>query len=112
MKKLSKQRLAEKAEWIKKLGEARGDLENAVSDYNQIVADAAAWRDEIVSEMEDYANERSEKWPESDAGQAFESWKQEWESASIEEADVEIPEPVDLDLPCDDDLDGLPDEAS
>jgi hypothetical protein len=46
--------------------------------------------------MDTYIGERSEKWAESDAGQNYESWKNDWEGYDITELstidEIESPE--------------------
>ena len=53
-------------------------------------------RDEIVSEMEHYASDRSDRWQNSERGQSHEAWKQEWEVLDVTVLDAidEIDEPA------------------
>ena len=46
------------------------------------------FRDEIVSEMEQYASDRSERWQKSERGQRHEAWKQEWEGLDVTALDA------------------------
>ena len=62
---------------------------------------------DIVSEMETYYDERSEKWQEGDAGSAYADWKGEWEGLDC--ATVDLVDEPDCSLP--DDLEQLPQEA-
>src|SRR5262249_58803299 len=54
-------------------------LNSAIENYNLVVSVVEAFRDEIVSEMEHYASDRSDRWQKSERGQRHEAWKQEWE---------------------------------
>lgn len=114
MKRLSKQELQQRDDFVEELEAARNILCDAVDEYNTkiaelwtpvsealekyngIAADAQNWRDEIVSQMDDYLSERSEKWLEGNTGQAYQEWKDSWESLSIETFDIEQPEGIDL----------------
>ncbi len=65
------------------------------------LAALCAFRDDIVSQMDEYMSDRSEKWQESAAGQNYEAWKSEWENAQIEPIEIEMPEEIarpDIDL--------------
>lgn len=114
MKRLSKQELKQRDEFVAELEKARDRVCDAVDEYNckaaelwapvsealekynGIAADTQSWRDEIVSQMDDYLSERSEKWLEGDAAQAYQEWKDSWESLSIETFDIAQPEGIDL----------------
>ena len=54
-----------------------------------------AFRDEIVSEMEHYASDRSDRWQKNERGQRHEAWKQEWQGLDVAALDAidEIDEP-------------------
>lgn len=114
MRRLSKQELQQRDEFADALETSRNKLCDAVDkfnskitelyepvaglveEYNGIAADAQNWRDDILSQMDDYMSERSEKWLESDTGQAYQEWKDSWESLSIEQFNIEQPEGIDL----------------
>jgi hypothetical protein len=124
MKKLSKTQLAEltahvtalathKAEiddaWARFEG-AHDDLTTAIGEYNSALASVTEWRDGITQEMQDYFDERSEKWQDGDAGQAYQEWIGEWAGLELEEVDVpdlpDQPEPEHIEL-----LENAPQEA-
>ena len=83
-------------------------LNQSIETYNEALADAALFRDEVVGDMDDYMGERSEKWEESDSGQAYTSWKDEWEGLDLEPIDqIDM---IDFNDPSHaDELDGLAD---
>jgi|SRR5215471_14508371 len=108
MKKLSKDDLKRRDELVQKLATAFAEVEtvydevntliidklsNAVGKYNDILGEVASFRDEIVGKMDEYVEERSDKWRESDAGENYESWKADWENFSTEE--LEVPDGLD-----------------
>lgn len=77
-----------------KLSEEKEKLENAEAAYNEVVEAAEGFRAEVHSDMNDYFDERSEKWQEENDSYA------QWMAAWAEELDK-----IDLDLPSDVDLD-------
>jgi len=93
--------------------EAKGTVESATETYNQALDNARTFCAEIVSLMEDYEGERSDKWHESDAASSFQDWKSEWESIDLDQ-DFDPEFPVDLEAPDNpqETLDMLPEEAS
>ncbi len=126
MKKLSKTRLARRDELAAKLREAREKLTDAFSEaYNQggsirdtwdayqaLVEEATTFRDEVVSDMDSYASDRSEKWAEGDAGQAYEEWKSEWENVELDLGELDEPDYEDIVPDFAERLDELPEEPS
>lgn len=92
---------------------AKADAEAALAKLNEAIVAAGGWRDEIVSEMESYESERSERWFESDGGCAFVDWKGEFENLEMDEIEVEFPDPMEHVEAEDkaDALDQLPDVA-
>ena len=78
--------------------------EEALADYNHLVAQANAWLGEIAGEMQEYMDERSEKWQESERGQAYDGWRQEFED-ELEE--IELERPKELTLETDDQAERL-----
>jgi hypothetical protein len=125
MKRLSRDQEKQKDEHVaaleiaaaavsKAIEEANAVIENqvtsAIGAYNDALANASTFRDEIVGDMELYADDRSEKWHESEAGETYQSWKGEWEGIDFSELDV--PDTIDDPSPSHrDDLDALPNEA-
>jgi uncharacterized protein YukE len=117
MKKLNKEQLKAKNDYSKKVidnftklekaiadfnakvAEAFMEVSVAVDDYNGVVEEANGWLADLQSEMQSYADEKSDKWREGDAGQAYESWMSEYEGAELNA--VEISEPEALDTPDD-----------
>lgn len=69
---------------------AHEQLGLAIEEYNSVVADAGSWRDEMVQQMTDYQSDRSERWQEGDAGEAYQGWIDEWQNADLE--GIEVPD--------------------
>jgi hypothetical protein len=83
MKRLSKDRKQQRADLVTRLNDAAeavraalvavnaeiaGKLNSAIENYNLILSVAEAFRDEIVSELEHYASDRSDRWQNSERG--------------------------------------------
>ncbi len=90
--------------------EAWEKIEEAVSSYNEAIAQASEFKEEVYSEAQEYYDERSEKWQESDKGQSYQEWIDEWE-ADLDEIEVEQPDELEVpDMEASDSLENLPDE--
>ena len=101
MKKLNKEHLKRKAEPSKALASAGAALEESAAKlnaaieahnelaaaYNAAIEEAKEWCEEVVSEIDDYVSERSEKWQEGDAASALEEWKSQFENFDPEGAE-------------------------
>jgi len=68
--------------------EIAGKLNSAIGNYNLVVSVVEAFREEIVSEMEHYATDRSDRWQKSERGQRHEAWKEEWEGLDVTALDA------------------------
>jgi hypothetical protein len=91
--------------------EAKGELEAAVMTYNERMAEADEFRDVTVGDMQGHYDERSEKWQESERGQAYLNWINEWEGAELGEVEIDFPNDLETpDLSAADVLEGLPDD--
>lgn len=82
---------------------AREALELAINDHNEQVDAANGWANaSAAAEIRDYMGERSEKWQESDRGQAYEEWASSYEQWTLDRIEIEIPEALDesvVDMP-------------
>lgn len=130
MKKLTKTQEKEKAEHSSNLFDAHSaveeainkynaileaakeDVEIAVNDFNEKLSGARTFCEQLVSDMENYEGERSDKWQESDAASSFQDWKSEWENIQLDDFEVDFPEPLEAPENPQEALDSLPDEAS
>lgn len=85
-------------------------LNEAIGVYNGAISDVEGFRDEVTGAIEEYVDERSEKWQESDAASNYESWKGEWENLDL----TAVEEVEELELPDSnvaDELEGLQSEV-
>jgi hypothetical protein len=86
------------------------DVERSDRDYRQVIDGANTFIATIHEDQEDYFSERTEKWQESEKGQAYQEWMNEWD---IEISPDELPEPEmdgDLELYALEMLQELPEE--
>lgn len=116
MTKLSKSQLSERDTLTSELRDRRSDLDDAIESfndkisalyadhvapaleaYNEAVDAANQWRGDIACSIADYISDRSDKWQESDKGQAVESWRSEFDG-ELESAELVTPELLELDL--------------
>jgi uncharacterized coiled-coil DUF342 family protein len=89
--------------------EAYNELVGEIEQYNEAVDEATTFRDMIVEEMENYVSERSEKWQEGEAAQAYEEWASQWRDIDLEP--LGIPEePAEIEMNHPDVLADLPGE--
>src|SRR5262245_40000831 len=58
-------------------GGANG-LEQDISAYNDAIGSCNEWKQGVAQEIQDYMDERSEKWQESEAAGRYSSWKDEY----------------------------------
>lgn len=75
--------------------EADADVDSALDNLNEQIEKAAAWRDEVVEEMRDYADARSDRWRGGESGQAHEAWMAEYDGLSLETLTIRFPDAVD-----------------
>jgi hypothetical protein len=111
MKKLSKAQVAEKQQHVTKLREMQGALEKAVADYNARldelkgpveqalhnlnaqIALVNEWVYGLSGEMNEHFDTKSDRWQESDRGQAYNNWKED-SSAELDEVEINFPDPM------------------
>ena len=91
---------------------AKGEVEKAANDFNEKLGAARTFCEEIVSEMDGYESERSDKWQESDAASSFQDWKSEWEGISIDDFEPDFPDAMEVPENPQEVFDALPDEVS
>ena len=114
MTTISKSDIKERDVIANKLQDAQAELEKAIDEYNslmrsawekvdvclntmnELIYDANQWRDSIVTDIQDYMDERSEKWHESDKAREMESWKAAYEE-EFPELELECPDEISLD---------------
>lgn len=129
-RELTSAQLAERTRITDVLIEAYDELDKAVEAYNSAMeelqapvntalealngalSDARALRDEIVSDADEYIENRSEKWQESETGQEVRAYKEQWEYAELDDKEIEFPEAIQMpDLDPETILNDLPETA-
>jgi hypothetical protein len=115
MRKLSKERIAERdalqgkfydletaleiaADEFNSAVEAAWEkVEAAMTAYNEAIADANQWQQDCAAAIQDYIDGRSEKWQASEKGQEYAEWVREYEE-TFDELNLEKPNELSLDL--------------
>lgn len=86
---------------VEKFNTALDDLwqkvEDAEAKYNTVVQEANEWRENIASEIEEFIQEKSDKWQEGDKGQAYVEWHTQYDAIELQDVDLERPESLSLD---------------
>jgi hypothetical protein len=101
MRKLSKEQIKKKVILLASLKISALTEEKFKKDrYNTKIKELNQFIDDIRSDMQDYYDERSEKWQESDNGQMYQDWIDQWDNCYLEVDDfLEVNIPEDFDLP-------------
>jgi hypothetical protein len=127
MTALDKEQEKKKLALIDAIRAAHAELETAIKGYNVVmeeekdkvqgklnilnekIEEAKEWVESIAWDMQYYYDGETEDWQESENGQDYLAWKDEYEAFSTDSVDVDFPN--DLDMPeCDlaDELENLP----
>lgn len=72
------------------------NVETAINNYNEAISDANEWQSGVATEIQDLIESKSEKWQEGDKGQAYTSWKEQYEE-ELEAIELEKPDKVSFD---------------
>jgi len=81
-----------------------------VDAYNAACGEARGFVDDMVSQIDSDMADKTERWQESDKGQAVEAWKGELEGVDLDDIEpLEIPDLPDLEHATT--LEGLPEEV-
>lgn len=74
------------------LKEAHGKFEDVVSEYNiavtainEKISDIKEFVTEITTDIQQFIDDKSEKWQEGDAGESYGNWRDAWEELETEE---------------------------
>jgi len=122
MKKLNGQQSEEMIKHIGEIERLRDELEKAISELNDAmaekyadieaitdelntaIADANDFRQNMADLMQEYYDERSEKWQQGEAGDAYSNWLDEWNQELYE---VSVDAYTEIDVPDCEALDAL-----
>ena len=115
--KLNRRQLAERDELAQKLAEAslavsaavdqfnlsledlKEPVSTALEKYNEVIDECRNFVGEIVEIAEAEIDAKSEKWQESERGQAVVGLKDQWESADFDGVELDLPDEVSFDDP-------------
>jgi len=95
MLRLSKYEIERKTYLISQLKDLESKTNECVDEYNKIIVSINEFADNIKQRQQDYFDDRSDSWLDSDRGMEYECWKDEWESfCELEE--IECPDFIDI----------------
>jgi len=72
-------------------------IEARLAEVNETIGSLNGFLDDVTDEMDGYFSERSEKWQEGEGGTSYASWKDQWQTARLDE--IEIDEPAEVEAP-------------
>lgn len=111
---LSKAEQVKRTELVEQLRTAKGKLEDAVAvyndgltklrdelrskaeEYNTTLVEVRGWTEDIFSQADSDYDDKSDKWRDSDAGEAAQQWKSEWENLGLDEIELELADDISL----------------
>lgn len=73
---------------------ARDSLTEKLDAYNQVLTEAAEWRDDLTTPLGDEYDEKSERWQEGEAAQQASAMKDAWESLDLDEITLDLPDDI------------------
>jgi hypothetical protein len=82
--KLNKAQIAERARIVAILEKARSALSVAFVNYSHALEEAREFRDDLVTDWRDEISDKSEKWRESERGEATAALVDAWEGLEFE----------------------------
>ena len=71
-------------------------VDAAMNAYNDVAVEATTWQENVASDIQDYIDSRSDKWQESERGQAYLAWQGEYESSDLEDITIDQPDSLEL----------------
>jgi hypothetical protein len=87
------------------------DVDKAVEEYNELLSEVRGFAEYIAIAADDEIGNKSDKWAESERGEAATSWRDQWEGYSPDEIEVTYPDDLMIEDPQHaDDLEALPEQ--
>lgn len=84
---------------ISDMNEAMADHKTSVEEaqevYNELLGELQAFRDARVEEWRGEYDEKSEKWQEGERAETVSSWIEEYEGIDLEDINIDLPDDVD-----------------
>jgi seryl-tRNA synthetase len=94
-KPISKEQIERRETYVAQLNDLGRKVQEAANAYNEVMEEmntalenVREWRDDVVGSLEDYIDNKSDKWQESDKGLAWTDLKNEWEGAELDEFEL------------------------
>ena len=124
MKSLSKHDVARRDRYAEELRILRGKIEDEfralneetfkpintlIDTYNETLEEARGFIEDLGNAMTEYYDDRSDKWRDGDAGQAYADWKQAYEDFDAEDMEqVALPDTTEEQATHPEDIEALP----
>jgi hypothetical protein len=90
----------------------RSPVESAVTELNNHLAEARTLCSSVAARAQAKIDDKTEKWEESDEGEAATVWQSSWDGIELDDLDFQWPDELMIDIPSyDEDLEDLPKEA-
>jgi hypothetical protein len=94
------------------VNDLRSPVEEAVTKFNDLCSKARELCSGIAQEAEQDLGDKSEKWMESEKGQAAQAWQELWAEIELDDIDYQWPDELEIEIPnYPDSLSDLPEEA-
>ena len=87
MKKLNHAQVTKLADLLDKMRTAEDAVRTALSEYNILLDQIGELRDEVAEAQQAHIEKHSEKWQDSEVGQAYDAWRCTWANLVLEPLD-------------------------
>lgn len=67
-----------------------------LNEYNRIAKQASSFAEQIRDQIQSYYDELSEDGQQSELGNAYQEWLEDWDEASFEQIDLRMPDETDV----------------
>jgi hypothetical protein len=73
-------------------------VQEALDNYNAALEEAREFTSDIASQADSDIADRSDKWQESEKGQAAAEWKDAWAGVALDEIEISFPDPIEVEF--------------
>lgn len=81
------------------LADLTDPVEQAIADYNEILAEANGFAEDIASQADSDFDSKSERWQEGDKGIEAAEFRDAWQQIELEAIEIALPGAVEFDAP-------------
>jgi seryl-tRNA synthetase len=111
---LAKQKITAAANtYNDEVAELRPSVEEAVTEFNNLLGEIRQLVSDIVTRGNESIDQKSDKWQESEKGEAAREWVDAWDGLDLSDLDFSWPDELEIDVPeYDSELEDLPKEMN